>query len=122
MGILVGQGSIRAEGLVVVSLPDISLGHLQPGLGHALAVWVRFYDANGRRLMEKQMAVGERFEIPSDAEGPQIWTGRPDAFAITIDGRSVPKLAEEESVIRDVAISAEALLARNSNEEDALAN
>lgn len=85
-------------------------------------VWVRFYDANGRRLMEKQMAVGERFEIPSDAEGPQIWTGRPDAFAITIDGRSVPKLAEEESVIRDVAISAEALLARNSNEEGALAN
>ena len=78
-------------------------------------VWVRFYDSAGRRLMEKQMANGERFEIPSDADGPQIWTGRPDAFAITIDGRSVPKLANEESVIRDVAISADALLARNEN-------
>ena len=76
-------------------------------------IWVRFYDARGRRLMEKQMAVGERFEIPSDVEEPKIWTGRPDAFAITIDGRSVPKLANEETVIRDVAISAEALLARH---------
>ncbi len=75
-------------------------------------VWVKFYDAQGQRLMEKQMASGERFEIPSDAEGPQIWTGRPDAFAITIDGRSVPKLAEDDFVMRDVAISAEALLAR----------
>jgi len=75
-------------------------------------VWVRFYDAAGNRLLEKQMASGERFEIPSDAQGPQIWTGRPDAFAITVDGRPVPKLAEDEVVVRDVAISAEALLAR----------
>ncbi|MBE5074566.1 helix-turn-helix domain-containing protein [Erythrobacteraceae bacterium E2-1 Yellow Sea] len=75
-------------------------------------VWVRFYDAAGNRLLEKQMASGERFEIPSDAQGPQIWTGRPDAFAITVDGKPVPKLAEDEVVVRDVAISAEALLAR----------
>ena len=75
-------------------------------------VWVRFYDVAGNRLLEKQMASGERFEIPSDAQGPQIWTGRPDAFAITVDGRAVPKLAEDDFVIRDVAISAEALLAR----------
>ena len=75
-------------------------------------VWVKFYDANGVELLQKQMASGERFEIPSDAEGPQIWTGRPDAFAITIDGKSVPKLAEDDFVMRDVAISAEALLAR----------
>ena len=81
-------------------------------------VWVKFYDANGVELLQKQMASGERFEIPSDAEGPQIWTGRPDAFAITIDGRSVPKLAEDDFVMRDVAISAEALLARADDAGD----
>ena len=75
-------------------------------------VWVKFYDATGKELLQKQMASGERFEIPSDADGPQIWTGRPDAFAITIDGKSVPKLAEDDFIMRDVAISAEALLAR----------
>jgi len=85
-------------------------------------VWVRFYDVAGKRLLEKQMARGERFEIPSDAQGPQIWTGRPDAFAITIDGRSVPKLAEDDFVMRDVAISAEALMSRSEDEAAAQLN
>ncbi|MEL6878116.1 MAG: helix-turn-helix domain-containing protein [Pseudomonadota bacterium] len=84
-------------------------------------VWVKFYDVGGERLFEKQMASGERFEIPSDAQGPQIWTGRPDAFAITIDGRSVPKLAEDDFIMRDVSISAEALLARAEREAAAAA-
>ena len=75
-------------------------------------IWVRFYDGAGQRLMEKQMANGERFTIPADAANPQIWTGRPDAFAITIGGQSVPKLAEDDFVMRDVAVSAQALLNR----------
>ncbi len=89
-----------------------------PGQGQVVftaleeGVWVKFYDVDGTQLLQKQMASGERFEIPSDAQGPQIWTGRPDAFAITIDGRSVPKLADDDFIMRDVAISAEALLAR----------
>jgi transcriptional regulator with XRE-family HTH domain len=75
-------------------------------------VWARFYDASGTRLLEKQLANGERFVVPRDRQGVQIWTGRPDAFAITIDGRPVPKLAEQQQIIRDVPITAEALLAR----------
>lgn len=74
--------------------------------------WVKFYDANGEELMQKQMAEGESYTVPADAQGPQIWTGRPHAFAITVGGRSVPKLSEEDEIIRDVPISAEALLAR----------
>ena len=85
-------------------------------------VWVRFYDAMGNRLLEKQMTSGERFEIPSDADGPQIWTGRPDAFAITVDGRPVPKLAEDDVVVRDVAVSADALLARPAEATSPVAN
>ncbi len=75
-------------------------------------VWARFYDANGSRLFEKQMTQGERFVVPSDASSPQIWTGRPDALAITIGGRDVPKLADDDTVMRDVAIDATSLLAR----------
>ncbi len=75
-------------------------------------VWVRFYDANGIKLLEKQMASGERFEIPADAQEPRINTGRPDAFAITIGGQQVPKLADEPVVIGDAPVSAAALLAR----------
>lgn len=76
-------------------------------------IWVKFYDAGGSQLMQKQMARGETYTVPADANGPQVWTGRPDALAITIGGRAVPKLAERESILRDVPVTAEALLARN---------
>jgi transcriptional regulator with XRE-family HTH domain len=75
-------------------------------------VWVSFYEAGGRRLEQKLMAQGEQFVVPQDARDPRIWTGRPDAFAITIGGQSASKLAEDETVIRDVVITAEALRAR----------
>jgi hypothetical protein len=75
-------------------------------------VWIKFYDADGRQLMQKQMAKGETYVVPQDAKGPQVWTGRPDAFEITIGGREVPKLAEEDMVMKDVPVTAEALLSR----------
>ncbi|MEP5937032.1 MAG: RodZ domain-containing protein [Erythrobacter sp.] len=81
-------------------------------------VWARFYDGSGARLLEKQMANGERFIVPADADNPQIWTGRPDAFAITIGGQEVPKLAEDDFVMRDVSVTAAALLARGQNAEE----
>ena len=74
--------------------------------------WVKFYDASGEQLYQGQMAEGETFTIPRDAEGPQVWTGRPWALAITVGGRPVPKLSEEDEIIRDVPVSAEALLTR----------
>ena len=77
--------------------------------------WVKFYDANGERLYEAQMAEGDSFTVPPDAEGPQVWTGRPYALAITIGGRPVPKLSEEDEVIKDAPITAEALLARTDD-------
>jgi hypothetical protein len=75
-------------------------------------IWVKFYDADGLQLMQKQMALGEHYAVPADAKGPQLWTGRPDALSITVGGRQVPKLAEQQTTMRDVPVSAEALLAR----------
>ncbi len=76
-------------------------------------IWVKFYDAEGNRLMEKQMALNESFTVPADVVGPQIWTARPDALSITVGGKPVPKLAEDLQTMRDVPVSAEALLARS---------
>jgi transcriptional regulator with XRE-family HTH domain len=77
-------------------------------------VWVKFYDADGKQLLQKQLARGESYTVPADAKEPQLWTGRPDALAITIGGRPVPKLAEEETVMRDVPVTAAALAARSN--------
>lgn len=76
------------------------------------AIWVKFYDGAGKQLMQKQMAKGESYTVPADASGPQVWTGRPDALAITVGGKPVPKLAESEWIVRDVPVTAAALLAR----------
>ena len=78
-------------------------------------IWVKFYDASGAQLMQKQMAEGETYSVPADANGPQLWTGRPDALAITIGGQSVPKLAEDDQVMKDIPVTAEALLARGES-------
>ena len=76
--------------------------------------WVKFYDAEGERLYEAQMDEGDTFTVPSDAKGPQVWTGRPYALSITIGGENVPKLSEEDEIVRDVPVTAEALLTRSS--------
>jgi cytoskeleton protein RodZ len=75
-------------------------------------LWVKFYDAQGKTLLQKQMALGESFTVPADAQGPMLWTGRPDALAITIGGQPVPKLADQQQVMKDVPVTAAALLAR----------
>lgn len=85
-------------------------------------VWVKFYDGSGSQLMQKQMAKGETYTVPADAEAPQVWTGRPDALAITVGGRAVPKLADAEKIVRDVPVTAEALLARGAAGPDAPAS
>ena len=75
-------------------------------------IWIKFYDGNGKQLMQKQMALGEQYIVPADAENPQVWTGRPDAFAITVGGRSVTALGSSEVAVKDVPVNAAALMAR----------
>lgn len=75
-------------------------------------LWVKFYDGAGTQLLQKEMAKGETFTIPADAADPKLWTGRPDALAITVGGQPVAKIAESQEIVRDVPVSAAALLAR----------
>lgn len=78
----------------------------------AQPVWLRIYDADGTRLLEKEMAAGESFTVPDAANNPMILTGRPEALAVTVGGRAVPPLGPPEKTIADLPISAAALLAR----------
>jgi cytoskeleton protein RodZ len=81
-------------------------------------IWVKFYDGDGNQLMQKQMAKGETYTVPEDAKDPQIWTGRPDAFDITVGGASVAPLGNAEEIIKDVPVSASALAARSTDNDD----
>ncbi len=77
------------------------------------AVWLRVYDAADKVLFEKEMAAGERFEVPQDANTPMIRTGRADLIAVSVDGQEVATLGPPERTVKDVGISAQALAARS---------
>jgi cytoskeleton protein RodZ len=77
-------------------------------------VWVKFYDAAGNQLFQKEMVEGERYALPADAEDPLLWTARADALEITVGGKSVARLSDKPVILKDVPVSREALLARSS--------
>lgn len=92
--------------------PPVSGG--QVTLTATKPVWLRVYDADGKRLFEKEMAAGERYDVPADAKGPMINVGRPESLQVTVNGSNVPALGPAGRAVKDVPISAEALLARGS--------
>jgi len=77
-------------------------------------VWVKFTDAAGNQLFQKELSQGEAWTVPSDQVDVRIATARPDALAITVGGQAVPKLSDTQKSIRDVPVTAAALLARGT--------
>lgn len=75
-------------------------------------IWVKLYDGAGKQILQKELAMGESFTVPADAQKPMLWTARPDALNVTIGGQAVPKLAEREGIMKVVPVDAQALLAR----------
>lgn len=77
-------------------------------------VWVKFTDGAGNQLFQKELAQGESWTVPADQADVRIQTARPDALAITIGGQGVAKLSDSQQTIRDVPVTAAALLARGT--------
>jgi cytoskeleton protein RodZ len=82
-------------------------------------VWVKIYDAENKRIFEKEMTAGENFTVPANANKPMIVTGRPQILNVTVGGKAVPSLGDADKTIADVEISAAALLARQSTSANA---
>jgi cytoskeletal protein RodZ len=75
-------------------------------------VWLRIYDATDTRLFEKEMAQGERYEVPANANQPMILTGRPDALQVTVGGQQVAPLGDGKRSVSGIVLTAQALAAR----------
>ncbi len=85
-------------------------------------VWVRVYDATNKRLYEKEMAKGDSFTIPADANKPMINTGRAQALDFAIDGKKIPAIAPADTAVSNLEISASALSAAKEPASSANAN
>ena len=101
--------------------PAAATGSGQVTLTATEAVWLRIYDASGTRLFEKEMAAGERYDVPQNANGPMINLGRPEAVRVTVNGSDVAPLGAPGRAIKDVPISAAALQARGTGATPATA-
>lgn len=77
-------------------------------------VWVRIYDAAGTTLLQRTLAPGERYDVPSSVDNPLINVGRADKLQVLVNGSAVPPLGDGRVAIKDVPISAAALQARGS--------
>jgi len=77
-------------------------------------VWVRFADAQGQQLLQKELALGESWTLPTGLPGVTLTTARPDGLAITVGGRAVAPLSASQQLMRDVPVTGAALLARGN--------
>ena len=77
-------------------------------------LWVKFYDGNGVQLLQKQLAQGESYTVPADLPQVLLWTARPEALAITVGGQPVAKLSDVQQMVKDVPVTAAALLSRGT--------
>lgn len=78
------------------------------------AVWVKVTDANGNQLFQKELAQGESWTVPPEAQSPQLRTARPDKLQITVGGRALPPLGDKPEVISGVLLTPAALIQRTA--------
>lgn len=78
-------------------------------------VWIRVYNGANETLLIKTLAPGERYEVPKQADRPMINVGRPEALTVTVGGQEVAPLGPPARAIKDIGISAEALIARSES-------
>lgn len=71
--------------------------------------WVRVNAADGTVLFEKILDAGERYAVPALEEAPVFRTGNSGAVYFVVDGQTFGPAAPGANVVRDIALSAEAL-------------
>lgn len=71
-------------------------------------VWFRVNDraAGNRRLIERVVAAGERYQVPRNAARPVIRTQRPQVLRVMIGGQEVGRLGQQEGRVADVSLLA----------------
>jgi cytoskeleton protein RodZ len=73
------------------------------------AVWIKVTDASGKSLIQKEMAAGETYQVPANAQEPKLTFSRPEALTITVGGTAVPPLGPPAKLVKNALLTPEAL-------------
>ncbi|RYY47675.1 MAG: helix-turn-helix domain-containing protein [Sphingomonadales bacterium] len=103
------DGNGTGAGDTVPSVAPVAGG--QVTLVASETVWIRVSDINGQRLFEKELAKGERYDVPRDADHPSVRTGGPEKIQVLLNGSTVAPLGPAGQTV-DVEVSAAALQSR----------
>ena len=87
---------------VVEQPPEVALLAVQPS-------WVRVQSADGTVIFEKILDAGETFVLPAADEPHRLRAGNAGALYFSVNGETYGPAGEGPSVVRDVALSVDAL-------------
>lgn len=87
---------------VTEDVPEVALLAVRPS-------WVRVQSADGTVIFEKILDAGERFELPPSEEPHRLRAGNAGSLYFTVNGESYGPAGTGPSVVRDVALSVDAL-------------
>lgn len=93
-----------SDGVQVVAdaAPQLELLAVRPS-------WVRVQSADGTVLFEKILDAGERYVVPNLEEAPLLRAGNSGSVYFAVNGRTYGPAAPGASVVKNVALSADAL-------------
>jgi hypothetical protein len=86
----------------VAAPPEVALLAVQPS-------WVRVQSADGTVIFEKILDAGETFILPPADEPHRLRAGNAGALYFSVNGETYGPAGEGPSVVRDVALSVDAL-------------
>lgn len=109
-----GQTAAAPQAALPPPAPPPEPAQAGPVVLTALApkVWVKVTDAAGNQVFQKELAQGETWTVPADANEPQLRTARPDMLQISVGGQVLPMLGTKPEVISGVLLTTAALNAR----------
>lgn len=87
---------------VVAQPPEVALLAVQPS-------WVRVQSADGTVIFEKILDAGETFVLPPADEPHRLRAGNAGSLYFTVNGQTYGPAGQGPSVVRDVALSVDAL-------------
>lgn len=87
---------------VIEEAPEVALLAVRPS-------WVRVQSADGTVIFEKILDAGEEFVLPPSDEPHMLRAGNAGSLYFTVNGETYGPAGDGPSVVRDVALSVEAL-------------